>query len=158
MFLPIYIYIYIIHIPCDYTISECNSRADIAFLVDMSGSIEVEQHGHVINFIKGLAKQLQRELSDDTVRTSIVYFSDTAIIQKKLTRSVSYYFACRTHTTHTNTHKDRHTHPLSHCVRFIIRAYMVYWHRVNTIHLYMYFVELNSLEAVARRSVSLWQN
>ncbi|KAK2165643.1 hypothetical protein LSH36_47g02029 [Paralvinella palmiformis] len=63
---------------------QCSSEADIAFLVDMSGSIEVEQHGEVINFIKGLAKQLQRELSDDTVRTSIVYFSDTAIIQKKL--------------------------------------------------------------------------
>ena len=62
----------------------------------MSGSIEVEQHGQVINFIKGLAKQLQRELSDDIVRTGIVYFSDMAIIQKKLGKSVNNnsYLSC----------------------------------------------------------------
>ena len=67
----------------------CDSKADIAFLVDMSGSVEVEQQGKVINFIKALAKQLQRELSDDTVRTSIVYFSDTTVIQSRLGSLVS---------------------------------------------------------------------
>jgi hypothetical protein len=69
--------------------TECSSKADIAFLVDMSGSVEVEQQSTIIEFIKGLAKQVQRELSDDTVRTSIIYYSDTAIVQTNLGGSVS---------------------------------------------------------------------
>lgn len=60
----------------------CANPVDIAFLVDSSGSVEVEQYINVINFVKDLVRQM--DLDSDLVRASIIYFSDDAGVQFKL--------------------------------------------------------------------------
>ncbi len=64
---------------------DCANPADIAFVVDSSGSVEVEQFGNVIRFIKDLVNQM--DIQSGLVRAGIVVYSDNAFVQSRLSTS-----------------------------------------------------------------------
>jgi collagen type VI alpha len=57
----------------------CSNRADIAFVIDSSGSIQKEHFGRVLEFIKGMVRQM--DLTNGQIRVSIAYFSDDPVLQ-----------------------------------------------------------------------------
>ena len=61
LLLYLYLYTYAVY-------TECNDKADIAFLIDSSGSIEPERFGKVTNMVKECIGNLS--LADGKVRIS----------------------------------------------------------------------------------------
>lgn len=62
----------------------CPNKADIAFLIDSSGSITRERFGNITKFVKQIVRQTDRS---DNIKVGLIYFSDTAVVQLGLTHT-----------------------------------------------------------------------
>ena len=58
-------------------VSVCSNTGDVVFLIDSSGSIQRENYGRVIDFVKSLVRQLD----PSRYRMAVAYFNDEAKVQ-----------------------------------------------------------------------------
>ncbi len=68
-------------------LSACTQPADIAFLIDSSGSVEKENYHYSINFIKDIVKQMN--IGSNAIRVSVAVFNGHGIVELPLRRTTT---------------------------------------------------------------------
>ena len=67
------------------SLTECDNQADVLFVVDNSGSVEMERFPVVKDFIKAIIRQL--DVDSGKVHVGIIYYSDVADLHYPLEES-----------------------------------------------------------------------